>query len=153
MFAYPSSKRWRESLVEIGTDDGGWTRHYRDPATDQEWTEYYPYLEDRSPSFMRHRSVPSDLEHLLRECLSSSDKDEWRGVAAHVSGAFHTVEVGNALAMVSPDLSRKALKVFGRYYEPYDRRKIVGMHHTEVEQSYQEHLAAVSKINEITEEG
>ena len=153
MFAHPSSKRWRDSLVEIGADDGGWTRHFRDPATDQEWTEYFPYRDDRSPSFMRHREVPADLKVLLRRCLTSRDKDEWMGVAAYVSGSYHTVEVARVLAEVAPDCSKKALKVFGRYYQAYDRRKIIGMHYTEVERSYQEHLEAVEQINTITKRG
>ena len=153
MFAYPSSKRWRESLIETGTDDGGWIRHYRDPATDQQWTEYSPYPDDRSPIFMRHRSIPTDLAHLLQTCLSSSEKDEWRGVAAYVSGAFHTVEVANTLETVLPDIRSKSLKTFGRYYRPDDRREIVGMHHSEVERSYVEHTTAVAKINELTKQG
>ena len=150
MFTHPRSKHWKESLVEIESENGGWTRHFKDPKTDQEWTEYYPYEDDRSPSFMRHRNLPQDLETLLSQCLESTEKDEWIGVAAHVSGAFQPVRVAEVLGGIAPKLKKKALKIFGKYYQAYDKRDIIGMHHTEVGRSYEEYLSSVRRINILT---
>ena len=152
MFAHPSSKRWRDSLEQISSEDGGWTRHFRDPATNQEWTEYFPYSDDRSPSHMRHRNVPDDLEDLFRECLFSRDKDEWRGLGAYVSSTYHTLEVARILSDLAPELPIKALKVFGKYYRAEDRRQLIGMHYSEIEQSYQEHIRAVEQIKKLTKQ-
>lgn len=153
MFDHPSSKHWKASLVELESTDDGWTRHFLDPATNIRWIEYFPYEDDRSPSFMRELEIPTDIDVLLRECLTSSRKGEWIGVAAFVSGAFDTRVVARALESLESEVPRKALKSFGRYYQPYDRRKIVGMHYTEVESSYQEYLAAVESIEKITKSG
>ena len=135
MFSHPKSKKWKASLVELDSDDGGWTRHFKDPNTGQEWTEYFPYHDDRSPSFMRLRHIPDDLFQVMSDSLKSSDKDEWIGVGAYVSGEWDTVEVAKVLSELAQSLSKRALKTFGKYYQAYDNRDVVGMHYTEVESS------------------
>lgn len=153
MFTHPRSRKWKASLIELDSDSSGWIRYFRDPETNQEWAEYYPYDDDRSPSFMRHRELPDDLEELLHTCLTSKHKDEWIGVAAYVSNAFKTTEIANILEKIAPNIPQRRLKVFGKYYHAYDNRNVVGMYYTEVENSYQKHLDAIQKINSITQIG
>lgn len=151
MFRTRPSQEWKARLVKTGTSDGGWTIHYKDAVTSETWIEYFPYPEDRAPSYFRKADLPSDPEVLLRTCLQSEEEEDWQGVGAHCSGAFDTELVADLLERLSRDVPRQALKEFGRFFHPYDNRKIVGMHYTEVEASYNRYLKASERIKAITQ--
>ena len=150
IFRTHTPKRWKERLQKTGTSDDGWTIHYLDPETDERWVEYFPYYDDRSPSYFRREDIPEDAEELLRCCLTSGAKDDWQGVGAHSSRAFDTELVADILERLRDEVPRKALKEFGRFFQPYDNRDIIGMSYEEVTKSYEAFLAACARIAETT---
>lgn len=150
MFRTHTPKQWKERLQKTGTSDEGWSVHFIDPETDQRWVEYYPYREDRAPSYFRKEDLPDDPEELLRFCLTSESIDDWQGVGAHASGAFDTELVAGILDRIQKDIPTDALKEFGRFFHPYDNRKIIGMTYDQVTQSYSRYLDACERIGRIT---
>lgn len=150
MFRTRTPKQWKERLQKTGTSDEGWTVHYLDPETGERWVEYYPYHEDRAPSYFRREDIPDEPEELLRGCLNSDSKEDWQGVGAHASGAFDTELVATILEKIQGDVPSGALKEFGRFFLPYDNRNIFGMKYEQVTQSYERYLGACERISRIT---
>ena len=150
MFRTHTPKRWKERLKKTGSSDDGWTIHHQDPETDEQWVEYFPYHEDRAPSYFRKEEIPGDPEELIRCCLTSSVKDDWQGVGAHASGAFDTELVADILEKLHDEVPRKALKEFGRFFQRYDNRDIVGMNYQQVTESYERFLSACDRIAKAT---
>ena len=149
MFSSHTSGRWKNSLLENGDCDDGWTKCYVDPATGIEWLEYYPYPEDRSPPYMRHASIPEDPEVLLRTALTSASKDDWIGVAAYASGQLDTELTVRIFESLLDDISPAARKSFARSFRPDDNRNVVGMSYSEVTASYNRYLAACERMKSL----
>ncbi|HTH48789.1 MAG TPA: hypothetical protein VMB21_14850 [Candidatus Limnocylindria bacterium] len=150
----PEYNQLKARLQKKRTDESGWGTYYLDPEDGEEWVEYWPYHEDRSPSVLRKLNIPNDLETLLGGCLASRRKDDWRGVAAHFSGlSIGSDALLEILERRKGDFSAEALLVFGQNFELSDRRVIMGMNYDQVTASYEALLAKRKRIAEITRTG
>lgn len=141
---------WKKRLEKTGTSDEGWTIHYRDVQTGERWVEYFPYMDDRSPTYFRKEDLPPDMETLISTCLLSDQKEDWGGCGAYCSRAFDTEVVARVLERLSDTMPRAAVREFGRFFRPYDNRKIVGMHCSEVHSSFERYRDACERIARIT---
>lgn len=54
------------------------------------------------------------------------------------------------LERIQEHVPKKALTEFGRFYHPYDNRKIIGMNYAQVTESYGRYLDACERISRIT---
>ena len=151
MFRTHPETQWTKRLQKTGASDDGWTIYLVDPETKERWVKYFPYYDtDRAPSIFRREDIPQDPEELLRLCLTSDAKDDWQGVGAHASEAFDVELIAKILEKLRDTISAAALREFGRFFQPSDKRNIIGMNLVEVSLSYERYKAACARIAKIT---
>jgi len=143
-------EKFKKELIEVRTDVSGWIKYYYNKSTEQEWVEYYPYQEDRSPSILKRTDLPDDLAGLTSACFSSDDIEDWRGLGAELSsGKYEIKKIAQVLKANAQSWPGKALSEFKKSFRPIDNRNIVGMKVEEVERSYREFTDSKKEIDNI----
>lgn len=119
-------------LEEVGIEDGGWIRLYRDPETGERWALYYPHSEQHGggPRVLRRGDVPDDRAGWAVALLRDGTEDNVAGAALDLSKEPETwAAVLNRIeaeqTTVRPERVRAFVERLG-VLQPLNRRPVLG---------------------------
>ena len=125
-------------LVETGAEDGGWTRLYRDPETDERWALCYPQPERHGggPRVLRCGDVPDDRAGWAVDLLRDGTEADVAGAALELSNepeAWDAVigRIEEERTALRPERVRAFVERLG-VLRPVNRRPVLGKSAEEV---------------------
>ena len=142
---YILNQQEREKLVRelvlLETLDGGWSRKYRNPETNENWLEFFISLGQGGITVLRNDPPPADISEWLEQSFSSNRQDDVIGLALELSEKYETwSEVIDYLEANKNRFSSEQINTFIErltILHPINRRPTMNKHITEVERDYQ----------------
>ena len=142
---YILNQREQEKLVHdfvlLETLDGGWSRKYRNPRTNEHWLEFFISVGQGGITILRNEPPPADIAEWLEQSFSSNRQDDVIGLALELSEKYETwSEVVDYLEANKNRFSFEQINTFIErltILHPINRKPIMDKHYTEIEKDYQ----------------
>jgi len=144
-----------ERLILIETLNGGWTKLYIDSNNNTKWLLFYHHGEIQGGGFpvLRENPPPNELTSWLRQCFSSGQDDDIRGLAWELSKEYEKwTDVLDWLENNSATLSTSHLKLFVNNLEilhVMNRRPIIGKITKDIELDYEFFISLTKRAKRL----
>ena len=129
------------NLVLTETLDGGWSRKYRNPGTNENWLEFYVSHGHGGVTILRNDPPPANIAEWLEESFRSNRQDDIVGLALELSEKYETWS--EVIDYLEANKNRFLSEQINTFIErltilhPVNRRPTMNKHITEVERDYQ----------------
>jgi hypothetical protein len=155
-----------QTLTQTGSSDDGWTHHYVDRDTNEQWILTRYHSENQGGGIPVLKRLPElTIDELIDIALTSCDKNDIIGASIELSERERTKKddfrnkLVERLMMVDTSkldrFEKQRLKIIIQESDLYDatnRREIVGKHYSEIQQDADYYSTVAQKATEILAE-
>jgi hypothetical protein len=144
-------------FIRTGTLEGGWTWVYRDPSDNSEWILFRRHGERQGGGWpvLRTNPVPEQLADWMKQCFSSGNEDDIKGLAWELSSDFERwPRILDWLEANSAIYSKLQIGLFVKNLEVLqvcNKRSIIGKFPMEIDEDYHFFLTLAQRAGKLTE--